>query len=182
MTCSDSLDAVPFPTEIRSTLYFLISFFSSALDSSTLFCGAVGKITFVSSTFPVGSTIASLQPVRKAGSHPRTVFPAIGGCMRSCSRFLPKTVMALSSAFSVSSFLISRSMAGAIRRSYASFVISSITGFVTGLSFFSVFLFRYIRICSSGAVIFTFKNFSASPLFSASTRCPSTFLTGSSYA
>ena len=37
ITCSDSLDAVPFPTEIKSTLYFLIILFNSALDSSTLF-------------------------------------------------------------------------------------------------------------------------------------------------
>ena len=42
ITCSDSLDAVPFPTEIRETPYFLMSFFTSAFASSTLFCGAVG--------------------------------------------------------------------------------------------------------------------------------------------
>ena len=117
ITCSDSLEAVPFPTEIKSTLYFLISFFSSALDSSTLFCGAVGKITFVSSTFPVASTTASLQPVRNAGSQPKTTFPAIGGCNSSCSKFLPKTLIAPSSAFSVRSLRISLSIAGAIKRS-----------------------------------------------------------------
>ena len=39
---SDSLDAVPFPTEIKLTLYFAISFFNISLDSFTLFCGAVG--------------------------------------------------------------------------------------------------------------------------------------------
>jgi len=73
ITCSDSLDAVPFPTEINVIPYFLISFFKIFLDSSTLFCGAVGKITTVSSTFPVGSTTASLHPVRNAGSQPSTV-------------------------------------------------------------------------------------------------------------
>ena len=40
-----------------------------------------------------------------------------GSHTRSCSRFLPNTVIAPSSAFSVSSFLISLSIAGAIRRS-----------------------------------------------------------------
>ena len=102
ITCSDSLEAVPFPTEIKSTLYFLISFFSSALDSSTLFCGAVGKITVVYNTFPVLSTTASLHPVLNAGSQPKTFLPAIGGCISNCLRFCPNTVIAPSSAFSVS--------------------------------------------------------------------------------
>ncbi len=67
ITASDSLEAVPFPNEIRVTPYFLISCFKIFFDSSTLFCGAVGKITLVSRTFPVASTTASLQPVRNAG-------------------------------------------------------------------------------------------------------------------
>ena len=37
MICSDSRDAVPLPTEIRETLYFLIRFFKIFLDSSTRF-------------------------------------------------------------------------------------------------------------------------------------------------
>ena len=46
-TASDSLEAVPFPREIRLTLYFLIISRTIFFDSSILFCGAVGKITFV---------------------------------------------------------------------------------------------------------------------------------------
>ena len=42
MICSDSLEAVPFPTEIREMLYFLIESFNIFLDSATLFWGAVG--------------------------------------------------------------------------------------------------------------------------------------------
>ena len=42
ITISDSLDAVPFPREIKVTLYLSISFLSVDLDSSILFCGAVG--------------------------------------------------------------------------------------------------------------------------------------------
>ena len=42
ITCSDSLEAVPFPTLITDTLYLLTSFCSSCLASLTLFWGAVG--------------------------------------------------------------------------------------------------------------------------------------------
>ena len=31
----------------------------------------------------VGSTTASLHPVRNAGSHPSTTWPVIGGCIKS---------------------------------------------------------------------------------------------------
>ena len=113
---SDSRDAVPLPREIREMLYFLIRSFTTFLDSSTLFCGGVGKMTVVSSTFPVASTTASLQPVRNAGSQPSTTRPATGGCIRSCFKFLPNTLMAPASAVSVRELRISRSMAGAIRR------------------------------------------------------------------
>ena len=78
--------------------------------------GAVGYTTAVSSTFPVGSTTASLQPVRKAGSQPSTTCPAMGGCISSCSKFLAKTRIAPSWAFSVRALLTSRSMEGPIRR------------------------------------------------------------------
>ena len=73
-------------------------------------------MTTVSNTFPVASTTANLHPVRNAGSHPRTTCPVIGGCIRSCAKFFPKTLIASVLAFSVSSFLISRSIDGAIRR------------------------------------------------------------------
>ena len=116
MICSDSLEAVPFPTEIKEMPYLQIRSFNIFFDSATLFWGAVGKMTTVSKTFPVLSTTASLQPVRNAGSQPNTTFPAIGGCMRSCSKFLPNTRIAPSCALSVSSLRISRSTEGAIKR------------------------------------------------------------------
>ena len=62
----------------------------------------------------MGSATASLHPVLKAGSQPRTTLPAMGCCIRSCSRFEEKTRIAPSSASSVSWFLSSLSMAGAI--------------------------------------------------------------------
>ena len=94
MIFSDSLDAVPLPHEMSVILYLSISFLTSCFDCSTLLCGSVGYITFVSRTFPVASTTASLHPVLNAGSQPSTTLPAIGGCKRSCSRFLPNTLIA----------------------------------------------------------------------------------------
>ena len=41
-TCSDSLDAVPFPIAITSILYLSINSLTVLMDSDTLFCGAVG--------------------------------------------------------------------------------------------------------------------------------------------
>ena len=135
-------------------------------------CGSVGYITFVSRTFPVASTTASLHPVLNAGSQPSTTLPAIGGCKRSCSRFLPNTLIAPSCAVSVSVLLISLSMAGAISLSYASLTTSLINGVVYSLSDVSVFVSRYLKILSTGASIFIARNFSASPLFNASILCP----------
>ena len=43
MNCSDSLDAVPFPTEINVMLYFSIIFFSKSLDA-WIFFGVVGAV------------------------------------------------------------------------------------------------------------------------------------------
>ena len=146
-------------------LYLSISFLTSCFDCSTLLCGSVGYITFVSRTFPVASTTASLHPVLNAGSQPSTTLPAIGGCKRSCSRFLPNTLIAPSCAVSVSVLLISLSMAGAISLSYASLTTSLINGVVYSLSDVSVFVSRYLKILSTGASIFIARNFSASPLF-----------------
>ena len=124
--CSDSREAVPFPTEIISISYFFTSFAKVSFASLTLFCGAVGYITVVSRIFPVASTTASLQPVLNAGSQPRTVLPPIGGCMRSCSRLLANIFIAPSCAPIVSSFLISVSIDGAMSLLYASAAASSI--------------------------------------------------------
>ena len=172
MIFSDSLDAVPLPHEMSVILYLSISFLTSCFDCSTLLCGSVGYITFVSRTFPVASTTASLHPVLNAGSQPSTTLPAIGGCKRSCSRFLPNNLIAPSCAVSVSVLLISLSMAGAISLSYASLTTSLINGVVYSLSDVSVFVSRYLKILSTGASIFIARNFSASPLFNASILCP----------
>ena len=172
MIFSDSLDAVPLPHEMSVILYLSISFLTSCFDCSTLLCGSVGYITFVSRTFPVASTTASLHPVLNAGSQPSTTLPAIGGCKRSCSRFLPNTLIAPSCAVSVSVLLISLSMAGAISLSYASLTTSLINGVVYSLSDVSVFVSRYLKILSTGASTFIARNFSASPLFNASILCP----------
>ena len=170
--CSDSLDAVPFPQEISVTLYFFISFSTSSFDSSTLLCGAVGYITLVSSTFPVPSTTASLQPVLNAGSQPSTVLPSIGGCKSNCSRFFPNTLIAPSSAVSVRLLLISLSIAGAISLEYASAITSLITGAVYSLSDIISCFSKYLNILSTGAAILTVSNFSDSPRLIASILCP----------
>ena len=133
-------------------------------------------MTFVSSTFPVASTTASLQPVRNAGSQPSTTFPAIGGCNKSCSKFLPNTLIAPSSAFSVRLLRISRSIAGAISLSYASAIVAFNTGAVNSFSEVSTCFSRYLKMRSSGASIFTVKNFSASPRLIARILCPGTVL------
>ena len=134
--------------------------------------GSVGYTTFVARTFPVASTIASLHPFLNPGSHPSTTFPAIGGCKRSCSRFLPNTLIAPSSAVSVRVFLISLSMAGAISLSYASAIHSLRYGVVYSLSFVIICFSRYLSILSSGASTLIVRNFSFSPLFIARILCP----------
>ncbi len=52
-------------------------------------------MTVFARNFPVGSTTASLHPVRNAGSNPRTVFPLTGDVSSSCLRFSPKSRAAL---------------------------------------------------------------------------------------
>ena len=178
ITASDSLEAVPFPREIRLTLYFLIMSRTIFFDSATLFCGAVGKITVVYNTFPVLSTTASLHPVLNAGSQPKTFLPAIGGCISNCLRFCPNTVIAPSSAFSVSWLLISLSIAGFIRRLKP----SSIASFNSGLNWDSPFIITLSKdaiIFSSGISIFTFNTFSFSPLLMARILCPGILFTPS---
>ena len=111
---SDSLEAVPFPMAIRFISYLKIRSRTTERVSAILFCGSVGKTRPVSKTFPYWSTTASLHPVLKAGSQPSTTLFMIGACINSCSRFFEKTLIDLSSAFSKSWFLNSRSIAGAI--------------------------------------------------------------------
>mmetsp|Transcript_23717 Transcript_23717/g.65811 ORF Transcript_23717/g.65811 Transcript_23717/m.65811 type:complete len:280 (+) Transcript_23717:854-1693(+) len=114
MNCSVSRDAVPLPIATTFTPWRFMSATTSFLARACRSAGAGGwgNTVPISSNRPVGSTTASLQPVRKAGSTPRTVFPGNGGCRRRLERFLPKTFTALACA-SVARFpLSSLSMAG----------------------------------------------------------------------
>ena len=54
----------------------------------------------VSNNLPVLSTTATLTPVRKPGSKPIVLFAPAGAAIKSAVRFLAKTSMASSSAFS----------------------------------------------------------------------------------
>ena len=182
ITASDSLEAVPLPSEIKSTLYLSIRPRIIFFDSSILFCGAVGKITVVYNTFPVGSTIAILQPVLNAGSHPKTVFPIIGGCINNCFKFCPNTLIAPSSAFSVSKFLISLSIAGWISRLKLSCTASLIISEVFWLSLIIVVFTNAFIIASSGISTVTFNIFSFSPRLIAKILCPGIFATDSLYS
>ena len=109
-----SLDAVPFPIAIISTLYFFIKSFNIDFDSSHLLCGSWGYITDIFKTFEVGSTIANLHPVLKAGSKPNTVFSFIGAINNKFSKLPLNTSIDASSLWSVNSFRISRSIEGFI--------------------------------------------------------------------
>ena len=68
----------------------------------------------------MGSSTATLQPVRKPGSMARTTCLGIGGWSRRLRRFRAKTSTACRSAMSVRSRRTSRSMLGSSRRSSAS--------------------------------------------------------------
>ena len=60
------------------------------------------------------STTANLHPLTNPGSKANTTFSFNGGCKSKHSKFLPKLSIALSSAFSVKSLLISLSIDGPI--------------------------------------------------------------------
>ena len=94
--------------------YFFIKLFITLLAPSTSFCGSVGYTVDVSSSFPFWSITANLHPVLYAGSNPSTVMFLIGACNNSCFAFLPNTLIAFSSAFSVKSALNSLSTDGSI--------------------------------------------------------------------
>ena len=104
------------PIAIIFTLCFEIKFFNIFFAPSTSFCGSVGYTVAISSTFPVSSITAILQPVLYAGSNPITVIFFIGAPNNNCFAFLPKTLIACSSAFWVKSALISLSIDGSIKR------------------------------------------------------------------
>ena len=114
ITSSDSLEAVPFPKEITSTLYFLIISFNISLVPSISLLGTVGYTVALSKNLPVASNTATLHPVLKPGSYPITTLPFIGGCIRSAFKFSLNINIAPSSPLSVSSFLISLSIDGNI--------------------------------------------------------------------
>ena len=111
---SDSRDAVPFPIAITSILYLSIKSSTIFLLSSILLCGCVGYITSIFRGLPVESNTANLHPVRNAGSYPSTVFPFIGGVSNRFSTFFEKLSIAVISAVSFNSLLISLSTLGNI--------------------------------------------------------------------
>ena len=175
---SDSLDAVPLPMAMAVTPWRRIMAVRVLRASSFRLCGGVGYTTPVSSTLPVSSTTAILQPVRYAGSKPIVTRFRSGGCISSGWRFCPKARMAASSAASVSSPRISRSADGSMRRRQA----SSQQAFTKA---FEMLIprntFRRISCRASASSISTpaLSIPSRSPRFTARTRWPCTLDTGS---
>lgn len=98
---------------------------------------------------PLSSRQASLHPVLNAGSNPRTRYPVIGLVISRFSRFDLNTSMALSSAFSVSSALISRSIDGRISLFRASFKDNTTYSFTNDEGFLLFFLLVYL-LCNLG--------------------------------
>ena len=86
---------------------------------ASFFCRSpwVGYTTAVSSTLPVPSTTATLQPIRYPGSNPMVTLPLTGGCIKRGLRFRANWPMAPSLALSVRVERASRSREGKIRRS-----------------------------------------------------------------
>ena len=165
--CSDSLEAVPFPIAIILILFFNIKSINLIVDPSISFCGSVGYKTAVSNTFPVSSITANLHPVLYAGSKPSTVYPFNGAPSNNCFAFLPNTSIAWISALSVKSDLISLSNDGSINLFQESAIVAFNSSFL--VEFFIIMAFsKSAKTFSSGFVIFTFSNFSFSPLFIAS--------------
>ena len=115
-SASDSREAVPFPIAMIFTFQRAIICFISSTASLYFFCGGWGYITPTSSTLPVSSTTASLQPVRNPGSTPSTTRPFTGACSSRLCKLAENTLMACSSPRAVSSLRTSRSIAGPINR------------------------------------------------------------------
>ena len=157
--------------EIISTLCFSIKSLIIFLLPSISGFGGTGKITPVSSTLPVSSTTATLQPVRYPGSSPSVTFPLTGGCNNSGRRFTSNIFIACSLALSVRIALTSLSILGSISLSYPSSAASSIS-FAHWVSFlFFINFATHTRFAIEGSKnILTFKHSSFSPLFIASMR------------
>ena len=92
--CSVSRLAVPLPMATMDTPCLRISPSTVALACATRPWLGKGKITPVSSTRPVGSTTATLHPVRMPGSRPMATRPRTGGCISSGFRFMANTRIA----------------------------------------------------------------------------------------
>ena len=90
---------------------------------------------------PLGDKTANLQPVRKAGSNPKTLEFLIGGVKSKCSKLSWKVKIALLDAVSVNSLLISLSTLGKIKRFRASFIAALTVSQTNDLSFL-------INLCS----------------------------------
>ena len=86
------------------------------MASSCFFAEKVGYTTLVSSTMPVLSTTATLQPFRYPGSKPMVTNPFTGRCIKRGFKFKAKFAMADSPARSVNVLRSSRSALGAIKR------------------------------------------------------------------
>ena len=91
----------------------------------------------MSKTLPYGFKTANLQPVRKAGSKPKTVLSLIGFVIKRCSKLSWKVKIALLSAFSVNSVRISLSTLGKISR-FKESLMASFTSSTTKESLFLI--------------------------------------------
>ena len=87
---SVSREAVPLPMAMCLTLCLRMMPDRIAMASCFFFSLKVGYTTAVSSTFPVGSTTATLQPLRYPGSRPMVTKPFTGGCISRGFKFRAK--------------------------------------------------------------------------------------------
>ena len=163
---------------LNLSMSFVIIFSEPAIS----FLGSVGYIVAYASSFPVSARAATLHPVLYPGSMASTRAPFTGGTMRSFSVFLANTFTASFSARSVSSFLSSRSMDGAIRRLYASSMVA--VRLPVHIDAPLVITLPAISSCifSGSTFIFTLSFFSFSPRFTARTLWLGIFDTGSAYS
>ena len=137
-----SLDAVPLPIAIRFKLYVEISSRSFLAAPILSFLGSCGYITSLCRTFPFSSKHASLQPVLKAGSKPKTRYPVNGLVISKFSKFSLNTSIAVSSDFSVNSLLTSLSIDGYINLFRASLIAFSTYSVTNDDGFLMILVFK----------------------------------------
>jgi hypothetical protein len=150
--------------------YCSINHIKIASAFSVSFCGAVGYITVLNKNFPVGSTIANLQPVLKAGSNPSTVFHWIGGVRSRFFKFSPNTLIAASSAHLFLSALNSLSIDGISNLFKPSSIAQSRYSTLVHSHFHPFgmkYSFAHSSVCSHEKSIIRFNCFSFSALSNA---------------